>query len=286
MNYKKQFGPWHVEYMPLDGGRISRLKYVDIDILTVRPNIFMPPKKKYGRYETRPVYGYDDCFPSIDPCIYPGSRWIIPDHGEVCWLEFSHHKGENYLLFEVESKNLPVRLYREMIFGEDNLVWSFKVENLGENNLPFQHVVHPLMPLRNITDLKFPEYESLFDDINKKDISLDGTSSLKEFLLSRPLGSTHMLFARNINSGKMSWEFLDKIRITAEFSSELFPSIGIWWNNEKYPDEDNCRRSECAFEPVPGLNSRLTDAIKDGMELMVSPGDIFEWKIVWHLNII
>jgi len=283
MNIQKKVGPWLVEYRPKDGGRIGCLKYGDIDLLTVEPNNFIPPKEDYGEYELRPVYGYDDCFPSVESCYYPGSKWMIPDHGEVCWLPFKVKGEKNSLRFEVDSKNIPARLVREMIFEENKLIWSFRVENLGNKEINFQHVIHPLMPINSITGIKLPGYESVFDDINNGVLSLDGSHSLEEFLLSRPSGSTNMLFIRNIKMGEMSWDYVNKIRVVAKFSPDIFPSIGIWWNNGKYPDEDNCRRNECALEPVPGLNSRLSDAIECGKALKLSGGDVFEWEIEWNV---
>ncbi len=280
----KRIGPWLVEYIPEDGGRISWLSYDNIDLLTVEPKHFTAPKEDYGAYERRPVYGYDDCFPSIEPCYYPGSDWMIPDHGEVCWLPFEVQENGNNLIFQVESKNIPAKLIRKMTFESDKLIWSFRVENKADKALPFQHVVHPLMPLNSISGLSLPEYESIYDDINQINLSLDGYGTLEEFLLSRPAGTTNMLFVRNIKEGKMSWEYHNKIRVTAEFSTELFPSIGIWWNNNKYPDEDNCRRNECALEPVPGLNSRLADAHQSGKALQAEPLSSVNWQIVWHIS--
>ena len=259
MTQKEQFGPWFLEFTLKDGGRLDRLTYENIDLLTVEPAKFQAPQSDYGEYETRPVYGYDDCFPSVEPCQFPGSDWNVPDHGEVCWLPWELEKGSNQLRFEVRSKNLPVKLTRKMDFSKDKLIWSFSVENYGEDDIPFQHVMHPLMPLKDVTNIDLPDFESIFDDINKKTLQLKGKDAAKQFILSQPSGTTHMLFLQNIKDGKVSWEYLNKLRIEALFSKELFPSIGIWWNNNKYPDEDNCRRNECALEPIPGLNSDLSN---------------------------
>ena len=72
MKQKAQFGPWLVEFTLKDGGRLDRLTYNNINLLTVEPDKFQPPQSDYGEYETRPVYGYDDCFPSVETCKFPG----------------------------------------------------------------------------------------------------------------------------------------------------------------------------------------------------------------------
>ena len=284
MKQKEQFGPWLIEFTLKDGGRLDRLAYENIDLLTVEPAKFQAPQSDYGEYETRPVYGYDDCFPSVETCQFPGSDWNIPDHGEVCWLPWELEKGSNQLTFEVKSKNLPVKLTRKMDFNRDKLIWSFSVENYGEDDIPFQHVMHPLMPLKDITNIELPDFELIFDDINKKVLQLEGKEEAKQFILSQPSGTTHMLFLQNIKEGKMSWEYLNKLGIEALFSRELFPSIGIWWNNNKYPDEDNCRRNECALEPIPGLNSDLSNSFRDGTNLVVNPEKDMNWQITWQIR--
>ena len=283
MKQKALFGPWLIEFTLKDGGRLDRLAYDNIDLLTVEPGEFQPPQSDYGEYENRPVYGYDDCFPSVESCHFPGSDWAIPDHGEVCWLPWALEKGTDYLIFKVTSEKLPVKLTRTMNFSKDKLVWSFSVVNSGKDTIPFQHVMHPLLPLKDITNIELPDFESIYDAINLKALSLKGQEPVKQFILSQPSGTTHMLFLQNIKKGKMSWEYLNKLRIESHFSKELFPSIGIWWNNNKYPDEENCRRNECALEPIPGLNSTLSDALQDGKSLEVNPGESFNWEITWQI---
>ncbi|NQT91889.1 MAG: hypothetical protein HQ559_03940, partial [Lentisphaerae bacterium] len=65
-------GKWEVECVAGDGGRISRLSFAGRDLLTGPPADFRPPTLDYGTYEERPVYGYDDCLPTVVACEYPG----------------------------------------------------------------------------------------------------------------------------------------------------------------------------------------------------------------------
>ena len=87
-----QYGPWEVECLPADGARLHALRFAGRDLLTGPPERFQPPEQDFGEYETRPVYGYDDCFPSVDPSDLPGHPGIrIRDHGELCWLPLVGH---------------------------------------------------------------------------------------------------------------------------------------------------------------------------------------------------
>jgi hypothetical protein len=278
-----RFGPWNMIYSPEDGGRIDSLLYKQRGLLTTEPSKFRPPSTDYGEYETRPVYGYDDCFPSVETCIYPGSDWTIPDHGELCWLSWKVKTESDQLVFSVDSKILPIRFTREMYFAEDELTWKFDVFNKGDKAQPFQHVMHPLMPLSEITAIKMPAFGSVFDEIAQKRLNLNHSQEIQTYLLNQPTGSTNMLFLQNIKKGLMSWTYRDGLSIEVTFPEKQFPSIGIWWNNNAYPDEDDCRRNECAFEPIPGDNSRLTDAYNAGRHLSVAANETYSWVIKWRM---
>ncbi len=279
--YKK----WFVKYTPEDGARIDKLNFDGVDLITTKPTGFRPPEKDYGKYETRPVYGYDDCFPSVSECPYPGHDWMVPDHGEVCWLSsWNVIEKEDRLLFSVESEALPLLLKRELCFNGGVLQWFFEVHNQGKETLSFQHVVHPLMPLKDIVGLQLPGFLNVFDDINQKVLDLKTPEGLHKYLLQQPEGTANMLFLHAVHEGKLSLYFKSGIILEIHFPHDLFPSLGIWWNNSGYPDENGIRRNECAFEPVPGSNSSLEDAYKEGLCFSLLPGEKMSWKIDWKMT--
>jgi len=279
-----QFRRWLVEFSLLDGARLNRLSFDGFDLLTTEPESFHPPSTDYGEYENRAVYAYDDCFPSVDSCVYPGLDWKIPDHGELCWLVWEVSKVPNRLSFSVRSKILPVLFRREMRFNEAGITWTFEVINEGDKKLPFQHVMHPLMTLREIAGIKLPEFDSVYDKILEHTMDLKDPEAVQNFLLSQVPGSTNMLFLQKVKRGIMSWTYRNGIHLAVTYSEKYFPSLGIWWNNSAYPDEEGCRRNECAFEPVSGSNSVLSDAYKAGNCLWVLPGKPFSWEIQWKIT--
>lgn len=279
-----ELGKWVVEYDLQDGARIGKLAYAGVDLVTTEPEFFKAPVADYGLYETRPVYGYDDCFPSVEQSMYPGREWEIPDHGEICWLPWELEVQENGLLFSVNSRELPVQFKRNLEFGESSLIWKFEVINNGDKPLPFQHVIHPLMPLNSVTDIELPEFESVNNDKGEQN-RLKKPADVKDFLLNVLPGDFHMLFVQGAKEGRIGWTFRDTLRIQMDYPLTLFPAIGIWWNNSGYPDEKGCRRNECAFEPIPGRSSTLFDAVDDKLALIAEPGKPFIWEIKWNLEI-
>jgi hypothetical protein len=279
-----QYADWWVEYTPEDGARLNKLCFKNIDLLTTAPTNFKRPKKDYGSYENRPVYGYDDCFPSVTECNYPGKNWIVPDHGEVCWLPWNVSEGTNSIKFEVRSKEIPLLLRRTLKFSEDKLTWDFTVINVGDLKYPFQHVIHPLQPLDSISSIKLPSFSRVINEKGCEMREISSPSSIEDLLINLPKGQAKMFFLQEVTDGSLKLEFKEKVNLEMVFPTNLFTTIGIWWNNNGYPNEDGIRRNECAFEPIAGFNSCLLDAFLQKSCHFVSPGEEVNWRIDWKIN--
>jgi hypothetical protein len=145
--------------------------------------------------------------------------------------------------------------------------------------------MHPLLPLERIIKLHLPGFKNVFDDINQIMLDIKTAESMSEFLLSQPAGSFTMLYLQQVEKGWMGWEYDTGVRVEADFPDNMFPSIGIWWNNQAYPDENSLRRTECAFEPIPGSNSVLSDAFKEKKCLYVRPKETINWQIKWRVKL-
>jgi hypothetical protein len=284
MKMRASFGPWLVEYTPEDGARIDRLAYGGVDLMTTAPQSFRAPAADLGEYETRPVFGYDDCFPSVGRSPFPGIDWEVPDHGEVCWLPWEHRETPVGLAFSAASKAVPLTLERRMSFTDSALTWEFEVVNKGHDSLPFQHVMHPLMPLSRITGFALPAFAGVVDRGAEATLPLSTSANVERFLLSRPKGTATMLFVTGVKDGSMAWTYAGGLTVEVVFPAKLFPSIGIWWNNTGYPNEEGLRRDECAFEPIPGNTGLLSEAVRDGLNLRVDAGRRVSWRIVWEVR--
>lgn len=288
MNRKNlQFGPWEVEALPDDGGRLSRLRFAGVDLLTRRPIEFHPPLADYGQYETRPVYGYDDCFPTVDACQFPTEEQLtLADHGELCWLNWEVTTRENRLECAVQSRSLPLEFRRSLVFSGSSLDWEFQVTNKSDKAIPFLHVMHALMPLEKVTGIALPECSELFDEIHNQILCEHSAADVVDQLLNSSGSEAKMLLLRRVESGRLEVILAETLQVTIEFPSELFPTLGIWWNNAAYPSEDGSQRVECAFEPMPGTASSLATSYQDGVYLEVGPQDCLEWKISWRVSVL
>jgi hypothetical protein len=279
-----QIENWHLKCIPEDGGRISVLQFAGQDLLTPGPLYFRTPLKDHGEFETRPVYGYDDCFPTVDLCRYPGQEKNGRDHGELCWQKWQVKAEDNSLNCRVDCHNPRAIFNRTLVFDRNILKWKFSVINLSNSGFAFLHVMHALMPLMNLQGFELPGYQNIMDEITCRNLDLRHPRKLTRFLMEMNPGKFRMLLVKNPEQGLIKLEFKDGTTLLIDYPVDLFPTLGIWWNNQGYPDEDGLRRMEFAFEPIPGSSSSLEQSFKEGRYLFAEPGIPLKWEINWTLN--
>lgn len=280
---KADFNNWHIQYIPDDGARIEILKYEHHDLLVSIPYLFITPDRFYGEYETRPVYGYDDCFPTVDPCLYPEGEHQCRDHGELCWQKWNTEVIGNCLVCSTECLKPRVSFKRILRFEGNNLTWRFEVAALSDERSVFLHVMHALLPVQQVTSLNIPECRIIYDEINSDEPGLKSSAEVGEYLQAFQPGSFSMLLLKDISDGFVSLSFRNGLKLDIRFDHVLFPTLGIWWNNGGYP-EGGQLRTECAFEPIPGTCSDLSKSFRDGVYLSVEPGKPMIWEVTWTVS--
>ncbi len=281
---KANIGNWHIHCLPEDGARISVLQFAGHDLLTTAPSSFKSPEKFYGEYETRPVYGYDDCFPTVDLCTYPTDKFKCKDHGELCWQKWQVSFEGNRLSCNTTCLRPKVTFKRTLEFDGNKLKWKFEVVNLSGKTIPFLHVMHALMPLKEIQFMEFPGFSNVVYEGRSVEPDLKNPRELADHLLDILPGAYEMLLLKNVTGDFVKLGFRNGINLQMYYPVELFPTIGIWWNYSGYPDEEGLRRCECAFEPIPGTGSNLSDSFKEGVYLKTEPGKTLKWEINWEVK--
>ena len=281
---RSETGNWYIELQKEDGARISVLKYRDYDLLTPAPALFKAPERDYGQYENRPVYGYDDCFPTVEECRYPGENFHIKDHGDVCWQDWHITSDNNRLICETDLQKPGLKLVRMIEFQDNILTWHFEVINRSGKKLPFMHVMHPLMPVGEIASVELSGFAEVYSETNSVVYPFEDSKEVNNYLQNLPKNSFEMLFIRNIKKGIARLGLRNGMQIKIEYDRNLFPTTGIWWNNGGYPDENGIRRSEFAIEPIPGTCSNLEKSFSDGHFQEAEPGKKVSWIIKWTME--
>lgn len=146
------------------------------------------------------------------------------------------------------------------------------------------HVMHALLPLNEVCGVRVPEFSLAIDEIEEEPAELETPDDVADHLLARPEESTAMLLLRGVETGIYEVAFRTGLRLQVHFESDLFPTLGIWWNRGCYPDEDGCRRTECAFEPIPGAWSSLARATEEAGVPLVPAGEGLGWEVSWIIR--
>ncbi len=104
----------------------------------------------YGAsFEQQDMSGWDEMFPTISACTYPGpgpqAGAALPDHGEVWALPWTVTDVDNgSLALAVEGRALPYRLLRRLTYTKPTaLRFDYHLINLGLDAMPYIWAAHP-----------------------------------------------------------------------------------------------------------------------------------------------
>jgi galactose mutarotase-like enzyme len=104
----------------------------------------------YGSsFEHQDMSGWDEMFPTISACTYPGpgalTGTLLPDHGEVWALPWQvKTAGAGTLELEVAGRCLPYRLTRRLAYQAPSMLrFDYHLVNLGMHPMPYIWAAHP-----------------------------------------------------------------------------------------------------------------------------------------------
>jgi hypothetical protein len=230
------------------------------------------------------VYGYDDCFPTVDACRLVEPPWGAPDHGELCWLPAQVSQGLDSLQTTWVCGTWPTEFTRELCVESHTLTWQFTVTNGGSIPVPYLHVMHSLMPPAGVSAVQLPACRQVYNEIANAPLDTNAPASLAERLLASPQGTAHMWLLQGVEEGVAHIVFRPAMRLTIRFPADRFPTLGIWWNRHGYPGDADSRRDEFALEPIPGPYGSLARCVAAGQAPRLGPGAVASWKIIWKVE--
>jgi len=108
----------------------------------VRPVAYPAP------FERQDMAGWDEMFPTIVACAYPGpgphQGTALPDHGEAWQLPWEVIRCQGELALTLTGRALPYRLTRAAsLAAPDVLCLQYTLENLGSAPMPYLWAAHP-----------------------------------------------------------------------------------------------------------------------------------------------
>jgi hypothetical protein len=119
------------------------------------------PQPPYGAIFTDfDLSGFDDMFPTIDVCRYPGGAWdgtVLPDHGEVWALPWETAVEGETLVASIHGWRLPYRLEKRIrAAGSGGLRIDYRATNLAAEDLHVLWAAHPLCTCTEATRIVLP----------------------------------------------------------------------------------------------------------------------------------
>lgn len=280
-----QQGDWAVECDP-EGGRLTRVAWRGRDLLT-RPHlpegVFTAPDPKWGEFETRPVFGYDDCWPSLEVSAWPGRDQPVRDHGELCWRRWSAAPTGLALRAAVSEPGDWV-FSRDLSCPDGALRFDFAVTNTGDCPLTMSWAGHALLPPGDVRGLVLPECQTIAQEFPAAFATV-GLEPAKvwPYLAALPRGEAVMLVLRNCRAPEFT-VVLDGLRWRSAIEGVPQPSLGLWYNHGGYPPQPGLERSEFGLEWLLTPECVLEQAAQRGTAITLAPQQVLRWAVTWSIE--
>lgn len=277
---------WEVESDP-DGGRLTRVCWRGRSLLTgphLPGGTFTPPDPAWGEYETRPVFGYDDCWPSLEVSAWPGRDRRVRDHGELCWLRWALDASPEALQGRVADPDGEWSFRRVLSCDAGALRFDFTVRNMGSRPLAMTWAGHALVRPGNVRSLKLPACRSVTREYPPPSSRFaGGAADVWSALLALPDNEPAMLVLRHCLESEFRVDF-DGFLWRVEIQGVERPSLGLWYNPGAYPPEPGLQREEFGLEWMLTPECLLEDAAANGNAMMVAPRDELRWAVTWSIE--
>nr|WP_255570859.1 hypothetical protein [Cohnella sp. CFH 77786] len=151
-----------VTVIPESGGKIQSIydKTLDREYLVQSPRSSYKRSGYDSRYADGDASGFDEVFPSIEPCFYPLPPWRgigVPDHGEVWALPWSCHSSGESLVLDAYGVRFPYRLEKTVRFTREQTVTiQYRARNLSDFDFSFIWAPHILLRCDEDTEIVLP----------------------------------------------------------------------------------------------------------------------------------
>jgi galactose mutarotase-like enzyme len=272
--------------LPECGGKIRSLmdRRTGLEWLWTNPNLpqVVP---EYGQNFERHLDtgGWDELFPSVVPCDVDGIA--VPDHGDLVSLPWEVlEQADGVLSMQATARSIPATLRREirLVDGAPEFLLSYTLTNHADRSQPFLVATHPLFGMEPGSRLDLPD-EAVFriagvvghapvgkliraGELNALLSDKSGVWAMK--LFSKPGTLSEVGFFRPDGAGiRMSWDVED------------LPVLGLWVNHAGWTGTGGAPYRNVGIEPGNASCDALSDAVADGSEGRLEPGEVRTWEV-------
>ncbi|MBI9107444.1 MAG: hypothetical protein JEZ04_11930 [Spirochaetales bacterium] len=228
--------------------------------------------------------GFDEMFPTINPCPYPDSPWKgieMPDHGEVWALPWNCVIEPDCVRLDVHGVRLPYRLSKSVRLEGAVMKSVYRLENCSPFPMPFLYAAHPLFNVTAGDRIIVPDnLKSVINSVSSEALPEYGaehewTDALSVMPPENPTGFKKYYFTGKNTEG---WSALRREELSLEIrmscSAEELPYLGIWMNEGGWADQYNL-----ALEPASAPMDDLPAARSFDAESVLGPNEVREWTL-------
>jgi hypothetical protein len=295
-----------VTVVPEIGGKIVSLQSRRTGREWLWKNPYLPLKKPptdvtdFGAFD---VGGWDEVFPSVNPCRVPNSAWgnrQLTDHGELWFRPWqvldarSESQAAATLKLAVDGPDLPFRFERTLTLpaGLAPLVASYSVTNKSAMPMPFIWAAHPLLAIEPGDSFFIPDGTRVSSTGN---IGLELPANMTEFEWPMlPLASGNSLnlsrapepsarfaiklFAENVPAGEIKIANRDQTEfLHLAFELPHAMHIGLWLNFGAWSGAKTTPYYNAGVEPTNFPHDYLNIAARDRISEL-APSATCRWE--------
>ena len=283
-----------IQVWPTYGGKVSSIvdKADRFELLFNYP-VELPTTSHYDvAYPSGWYAGWDECFPTIAPCPYPGHPYDgvgVPDHGELWGIPTVAVPTKDGITTVWHGLRFGYRLTRKLYLAGAGLTAEYKLVNLAPFDLHFVWAAHPLMSWANDVkvdlgvdtacrfshDAERRESGETFawPNVGSDDLGLSGALPAKRAWKTFSVDPiTRPAVVRYPSRGR-------QVRIDFTTDAAVRAYWGVWINTGGWAGHRHV-----AIEPTMGRYDALDRSVRDGSAARVEGLATVAWSMSWTLE--
>ena len=283
--------------LPGLGAKISSLRWRDVELLAQNPQKPFKPARYAAVYAEFDASGFDECLPTIGPCLYPEAPWAgveAPDHGEVWSIPWDWETQPEALHLRCRGVRFPYDFHKSLSMPVPGcLRLDYELVNRAEAVFKFLWSAHPLLALQPGMRICLPPGVGVRVDWSKDErlgrpldqhawpITHDHNGQAVDLSLILPehVHLVDKLYTTRLEEG---WCVLHDPKtgryVAFLFSPGEIPFVGLSINLGGWP-LNGPGYYNLGLEPCRGYPDRLDRAVTSGDYVTTQPGQRLTWTM-------
>ena len=238
--------------------------------------------------------GFDDMFPTIDPCHCEQAPWrgaVMPCHGEVWSLPWTAEEKSGGVALGVDGVRFPYRLEKTVRFASDSVLsYDYRLTNKSPFDFDYLWAGHLMINLMEGTKITIPEKcrravtvlsagSRKFGDVQTWPDFLDRENRPYRADIVRSKSARafeKFYFMEKLDGGFCSLDYPNGRKLTIRFSGSAVPYLGLLVNENEWDNLYNIIIEPCS------IGFDRPDTAKRFGQLSTLPGGS---ERIWRLEI-